>query len=209
MHTENVRRVSFYALAAQPLPRGGVVIDGVPFVSSSLPTLPAHLCALGEGEPPRWRICKPHKTTAWYIHERSSVTYGPLRQVFQTAQIVLVYGTQASSQEYNQQMLERVYFIANTAHYQGGFAITALSDSHAESSRLLQRDSRSNIIVPGGADVNSFAHRAAATAPIKSGGWHLASLRFIGLGSFGTPCLESDTSSSARCTERGTGHRRS
>lgn len=122
--TENVRRLSFYALADRPLPSGGVVVDGTPFLGALPPHAPAHLCALGHERPPAWRLCEGEEASAWLATERSAANYGPLRQVFHTAQLFLVYGTQAPSQAYNALLQSRARFVANAAYYQVGHTHT-------------------------------------------------------------------------------------
>lgn len=84
MHTENVRRFSFYELAGRPLPVNGVVVDGSTFIGEGPPlTMPtAHLCAVDStAAPPDWEWCEDEAAEDWKVSERSSANSGPMRQV--------------------------------------------------------------------------------------------------------------------------------
>lgn len=158
--TQNVRRLSFYSLPSRPLPAAGVVIDGSVFIGSppaegngahycisepapapcTVPGVGTCNAAEAASEPPIWRLCDGDDGTDWTLTERSASNYGPLRQVFHTAQIFLIYGTGSSDVAYNDLMRERARFIANTAYYQGRAAITILDDMHPLVDQLLASD---------------------------------------------------------------------
>jgi hypothetical protein len=92
MHTENVRRFSFYELAGRPLPANGVVVDGATFVGEGPLTMPtAHLCAVdATAAPPDWQWCDGEAAEDWKVSERSSANSGPMRQVLHSG----MHGTQ-------------------------------------------------------------------------------------------------------------------
>ena len=75
---------------------------------------------------------------------------------------------------------------------QGRFAITVLPDTHPLTEELLLAESRANVIVLGGPDVNAFARLTAAQAPIRwegGGGGGAYAVYGVGPYSYGAPGL--------------------
>jgi len=169
LRTENVRRFVFSPPRGRELPVQGFVVDGVEFLGRPPAVAPAHYCAVGPDSPsgaPAWRLCEGPEATSWTLSERSPSTYGPMRQVFETAPLLLVYGTGGGS-EYRKLLEGRARFVANSAYYRGRFAIEVLPDTDASLPALLSADGGRNVIILGGPDVNGLAAELCGDWPLR------------------------------------------
>jgi len=172
LRTENVRRFTFEAPRGRDLPAMGFVVDGVDFAGRPPPTAPAHYCATGPDGPdgqPSWRLCEGPEATAWVETERSPANYGPMRQVFQTAPLVIVYGTGGPA-AYRLLMEQRARFVADSAYYRGRFSIEVLPDTDTSLPELVSARGGRNVLVLGGPDVNRFAAKTSHDWPIQCAG---------------------------------------
>jgi len=153
LKTQNVRRFSISPLSnnnpaqVPPFNVNTLIIDGQAFPSPSNNNLNvAYYCALKQTQ--GWSRCDD---LAWIQTERSDLTSGPMRKIFETGPVTYVYGTRDGYANWRQ---NRAWFMASTMFYQGRWGAKIMSDTE-----LVNFPSGTNLILLGGPSENYLTEK--------------------------------------------------
>jgi hypothetical protein len=138
-----------------------ITIDGQTIAITGNVSLPeSHFCLSDQR---KWSICKDNG--AWQYKERGPLTYGPTRQIYEDA-FVIVYGT--INPATTDALKAYAIFLGNYFFYQGRASPPVISDIDFTGSKY--DEAGYNIVIIGDLSSNSIAKTHASSFPVKFSG---------------------------------------